>query len=76
MSTTLEAELLQAADEIDRLCTCNFISCPNKERCARLRARAAWVLELAVERHVSPALFDALTGPIPASETATTERTP
>lgn len=71
MSTLID-ELEQAADRVVESCCAaspEDMCCAScSDIAARLRQRAAWVRELAVERHISPALFDALAGPIPPAE--------
>ena len=83
MSTTLEAELLQAADfyeaECSELCRPNCEPCTNARR---LRQRAAWVRELQRQSREGGnlwtgdvgVLLSRLTGPIPSPGTAPTER--
>ena len=81
MSTTLEAELLQAADALEwaghKIYEAGDDAGGLAARASRLRQRAAWVRE----QDPGPSgdgnpysLYRRLAGPIPAAETAATER--
>lgn len=84
MSTLVE-ELEQAADEIERLRgAVGFLTCRNQVS-DQLRARAAWVRRYLAEADARKrtedmydtawrAALECLTGPIPATETAPSER--